>query len=180
MVERRGPQLRAIAGIATGGVAATAVGGGVSPTSAAASNVPKLLRPLRRAIANIAAFSPLEFGQFLSRPTVTETKPQRIEPTPPPTAEPRPPTVTPPSEPAIAGVAKWTEADITEHPDLEAAPATETGGPSKLAGKLRGFRSRREWRWAFASKQPFAHRKAHASKGGPKVRYRVLPERKGA
>jgi hypothetical protein len=175
LAEPKGPQpTRSVAGIAAGGATGTP-----RPHIASVQGM-FLSRPFRRVIANIAAFSPLEFGAFLGRPKVTETKPQRIEPTPPPAAEPRPPTVRPPDrdEPAIAPVAKWTEADVTEHPDLEAAPATESAGPSKLAGKLKGFRSRREWRWAFASKQPFAHRKAEASKGGPKVRYRVLPERK--
>ena len=32
--------------------------------------------------------------------------------------------------------------------------------------------------WAFATKQPWAREKAHKTKGGPKVRYRRLPESK--
>jgi hypothetical protein len=41
-----------------------------------------------------------------------------------------------------------------------------------------GFKSRKQWRWAFASHQSFAHQKAHRTKGGPIVRYRRLPESK--
>ena len=37
------------------------------------------------------------------------------------------------------------------------------------------FRSKRQWRWAFATDQPFAHRWAHETPGGPKKRYRQLP-----
>jgi len=41
-----------------------------------------------------------------------------------------------------------------------------------------GFKSRRQWRWAFAQKKPWARAAAHATAGGPKVRYRRLAERK--
>lgn len=37
------------------------------------------------------------------------------------------------------------------------------------------FRSRAQWRWAFATKKSFARRWAHKTPGGPKVRYRRLP-----
>lgn len=43
----------------------------------------------------------------------------------------------------------------------------------------RGYSSRAQWRWAFATHQRFAHRKAHATPGGPIVRDRRLPARKG-
>ena len=42
----------------------------------------------------------------------------------------------------------------------------------------RGFKSKKQWRWAFATKQPWAREKAHKTKGGKKVRYRRLPESK--
>jgi hypothetical protein len=41
-----------------------------------------------------------------------------------------------------------------------------------------GFKSKKQWRWAFASHQPWARKKAHKTKGGKKVRYRRLPESK--
>jgi hypothetical protein len=45
-------------------------------------------------------------------------------------------------------------------------------------GGYRGFKSKRQWRWAWASKQPWADKKSHETAGGPKVRYRRLPESK--
>lgn len=42
-----------------------------------------------------------------------------------------------------------------------------------------GFRSKKQWRWAFATKQKFARRWAHETPGGKKVRYRRLPLRVG-
>lgn len=42
-----------------------------------------------------------------------------------------------------------------------------------------GFKSRKQWRWAFATKQPWAREKAHKTKGGKGTRYRRLPETKG-
>lgn len=41
-----------------------------------------------------------------------------------------------------------------------------------------GFKSKKQWKWAFATHQPWAHEKAHKTKGGPKVRYRRLPASK--
>lgn len=41
-----------------------------------------------------------------------------------------------------------------------------------------GFKSKKQWRWAFATKQPWALEKAHKTKGGPVVRYRRLPSSK--
>lgn len=48
----------------------------------------------------------------------------------------------------------------------------------KRKATYHGFKSKKQWRWAFASKQPWAHEKAHRTKGGKKVRYRRLPESK--
>jgi hypothetical protein len=51
-----------------------------------------------------------------------------------------------------------------------------------MAGKRStGFRSRAQWRLFFASPKlrRYARRKAHATPGGPIVRYRRLPARKG-
>jgi|KBSSwiStaDraftv2_1062776.scaffolds.fasta_scaffold105552_7 hypothetical protein len=42
-----------------------------------------------------------------------------------------------------------------------------------------GFRSKKQWRWAFATHQKFAHKWAHETPGGKKVRYRRLPTRVG-
>lgn len=42
-----------------------------------------------------------------------------------------------------------------------------------------GYKSRAQWRWAFATHQTWAHKKAHETPGGPVVRYRRLPVRKG-
>lgn len=44
----------------------------------------------------------------------------------------------------------------------------------------RGFASKKQWRWAFATHQPWARRKAHETPGGKVVRYRRLPARKTA
>lgn len=49
----------------------------------------------------------------------------------------------------------------------------------KKRGSYRGFKSKAQWRWAFATHQAFAHKKAHQTAGGKKVRYDRLPYRKG-
>jgi hypothetical protein len=41
-----------------------------------------------------------------------------------------------------------------------------------------GFKSKKQWRWAFATHKTWARQKAHKTKGGPKIRYRRLPESK--
>ncbi|AHZ95335.1 hypothetical protein SEA_AELIN_75 [Mycobacterium phage Aelin] len=63
--------------------------------------------------------------------------------------------------------------------------STGTGGVGQFAkrggrrgGGYRGFKSKRQWRWAHATKQPWARKKAHETKGGKVVRYRRLPESK--
>lgn len=48
----------------------------------------------------------------------------------------------------------------------------------KRKATYHGFKSKKQWRWAFASKQPWAREKAHKTKGGKVVRYRRLPESK--
>lgn len=48
----------------------------------------------------------------------------------------------------------------------------------KKRGTYAGYKSRKQWRWAFASGQSWAKEKAHKTKGGKKVRYRRLPESK--
>ena len=50
----------------------------------------------------------------------------------------------------------------------------------KRDGHKKGFASKKQWRWAFATKKSWARRKARETPGGPKVRYRRLPVRKGA
>ena len=61
--------------------------------------------------------------------------------------------------------------------------STQTGGLgqfSKRGGRgYRGFKSKAQWRWAWATHQPWARKKSHETSGGPKVRYRRLPKRKG-
>lgn len=55
----------------------------------------------------------------------------------------------------------------------------------KSSRGVKGFKSKAQWRMfaARASKSPkwrkWFHEKAHATQGGPKLRYRRLPERKG-
>ncbi len=44
----------------------------------------------------------------------------------------------------------------------------------------RGFKSKKQWRWAFANKKRWARGKAHKTKGGKKTRYRRLPWSKGS
>lgn len=48
----------------------------------------------------------------------------------------------------------------------------------KKKATYHGFKSKKQWRWAFATKQPWAREKAHKTKGGPVVRYRRLPNSK--
>lgn len=43
----------------------------------------------------------------------------------------------------------------------------------------RRFHSKAQWRWAFATKQPWARRHARRTPGGKRTRYRRLPRRKG-
>jgi hypothetical protein len=45
-------------------------------------------------------------------------------------------------------------------------------------GTYRGFKSKKQWRWAWASHQPWADQKSHRTAGGPRIRYRRLPESK--
>lgn len=45
----------------------------------------------------------------------------------------------------------------------------------KSKRKKTGFKSKKQWRWAFANKKRFARRMAHRTKGGKKTRYRRLP-----
>jgi len=42
------------------------------------------------------------------------------------------------------------------------------------------FKSKAQWRWAFATHQTWAHRHAHQTPGGKKIRYDRLPGRKSA
>jgi hypothetical protein len=46
----------------------------------------------------------------------------------------------------------------------------------------KGFKSKAQWRLFFANPRlrRYAHKKAHATSGGPKTRYRRLPARKTA
>lgn len=53
-------------------------------------------------------------------------------------------------------------------------------GGGKGGRGYRGFKSKAQWRWAWATHQPFARKKSHETAGGRKVRYRRLPERKSA
>lgn len=55
--------------------------------------------------------------------------------------------------------------------------SAHSGGHGKH-GTYRGFKSKKQWRWAWASKQPWADQKSHRTAGGPKIRYRRLPESK--
>ncbi|UJQ86169.1 hypothetical protein GIKK_4 [Gordonia phage GiKK] len=45
---------------------------------------------------------------------------------------------------------------------------------SKGRGRKKGFASKAQWRWAFATKKSWARKHAHQTKGG----YRRLPRRK--
>ena len=61
-----------------------------------------------------------------------------------------------------------------------------TGGMGQFSargggGGYRGFKSKAQWRYFFANPKlrKYAHKKAHETAGGPKVRYRRLPARKG-
>lgn len=59
-----------------------------------------------------------------------------------------------------------------------AARGNAAPGVGKKRGTYRGFKSKKQWRWAWASKQPWADQKSHRTAGGPRVRYRRLPESK--
>lgn len=50
---------------------------------------------------------------------------------------------------------------------------------ARRRGGSKRFASKAQWRWAFATHQPWARRHARKTPGGPKVRYRRLPRRKG-
>ena len=161
-----------MAGIASASVVAEGVSQGRAPTPVG------ILSRLPRPLAKLADFGPLEFGQGLQTPRSSEVgQPRTISVSEPPAGKPRKQMVTA-AEPRIPTVTPWTVADITPEP---AAPASESSGPAKLVGKAKGFVSRSQWRkfWADPKLRPFADKKAHASKGGPITRYRVLPEKKG-
>lgn len=48
----------------------------------------------------------------------------------------------------------------------------------KRKATYHGFKSKKQWRWAFATKKSWAREKAHKTAGGKVVRYRRLPESK--
>lgn len=48
----------------------------------------------------------------------------------------------------------------------------------KKRGSYAGYKSKKQWRWAFATHQPWAREKAHKTAGGKGVRYRRLPASK--
>lgn len=48
-----------------------------------------------------------------------------------------------------------------------------------MPGRGHRIRSKAQWRFLFATRKSFARRWAHQTPGGPKVRYRRLPGRKG-
>ncbi|AAN02063.1 gp9 [Mycobacterium phage Barnyard] len=50
---------------------------------------------------------------------------------------------------------------------------------AKRKSKKGRFRSKAQWRWAFANKKSWARKWAHKTPGGKKVRYRKLPRKKG-
>lgn len=54
--------------------------------------------------------------------------------------------------------------------------------PAGASKKHTGFKSKAQWRYFYANPKlrQYAHNKAEATPGGPKVRYKRLPERKGA
>lgn len=54
--------------------------------------------------------------------------------------------------------------------------------PGRKHGLPRGFVSKKQWRYFFASPKlrTLAHKEAHKTPGGPVVRYRRLPTRKSA
>ncbi len=45
-------------------------------------------------------------------------------------------------------------------------------------GGYPGFKSKKQWRWAFANKKPWARGKARKTKGPRKIRFRRLPRSK--
>jgi hypothetical protein len=53
------------------------------------------------------------------------------------------------------------------------------GGKSTGRQKVIGFVSKRQWRWAFWSQQPWARGKANDTPGEKLIRYRQLPEATG-
>jgi hypothetical protein len=55
---------------------------------------------------------------------------------------------------------------------------TSRSGGHGGGGTYHGFKSKKQWRWAWASGQPWARKKSHETAGGPKIRYRRLPESK--
>ena len=58
-------------------------------------------------------------------------------------------------------------------------PAKRRRLATKGAPPKHGFVSRQQWKWAFATRQPWAREHAHKTKGGKGVRFRRLPPRKG-
>lgn len=52
---------------------------------------------------------------------------------------------------------------------------------AKGGRRTTGFKSKAQWRYFFASPKlrRYARKKAHATAGGPKIRFRRLPARKG-
>jgi hypothetical protein len=176
-----------VAPVSVAGIAAStgAVAAGVAGASPHSSPVPALplLRPLAATIARISQIGPELMAPVVftpPTPSAPTTAPRVVTPpTPAPTAEPHTPAISPPAS-DVSSVAQWTTADITPHPEFDAAPATESGGPSKVTGRGRKkFVSKKQWRWAFANHKPWADGWAKKTPGGPHVRYRVLPTRKG-
>jgi len=65
-------------------------------------------------------------------------------------------------------------------PAASSAPSTAAGLPDHGGlSRTGGFKSKAQWRFAFATHKPWAREAAHKTAGGPKVRYKRLPRRKG-
>lgn len=48
----------------------------------------------------------------------------------------------------------------------------------KRRGGYPGYKSKKQWKWAFANHKSWARQKAHKTKGPRKIRYRRLPASK--
>lgn len=73
-----------------------------------------------------------------------------------------------------ARVARTGHGGPTLHSATGGVGAFSARSGGRGGGGYRGFKSKKQWRWAWATKQPWARKKAHETKGG----YHALPASK--
>jgi hypothetical protein len=175
---RQPRQRPTVAGIAAAGVGAAAASGVVAPSP------PTPPRPRFRGRGEGGSTVVTDPPRPTTAPRVdaVSTRPPQpaASPAKPAKATPRTPLEQEPRQPREPNY-RLADSIILRHvPRASERPGY--GVDPARAKRSGAFRSRAEWKAFFVNPalRAIAHRRAHETEGGPKVRYRRLPERKGA